>query len=71
MFTPCCGCTPTKEGTHNHPLPVEGFVKKAIARLQQLKLDDISELFSLRLNNTLRLYGIRDERIMMGIKHKL
>ena len=28
------------KGTNNHPLPVEGFVKKAIARLQQLKLDD-------------------------------
>lgn len=56
-------------GTNSHPLPIEGFVKDAIKRLQELKLDDISELFSLRLNNTLRLYGIKDGRVLRFIWH--
>ena len=58
-----------KSGTNSHPLPIEGFAKDAIKRLQDLKLDDISELFSLRLNNTLRLYGIKDGRVLRFIWH--
>jgi hypothetical protein len=56
-------------GTNSHPLSIEGFAKNAIKRLQELKLDDISELFSLRLNNTLRLYGIKDGRVLRFIWH--
>jgi hypothetical protein len=56
-------------GTNNHPLPIEGFNKDALKRLEQLKLDDADELFSLRLNNTLRLYGIRDGRVLRFIWH--
>ena len=56
-------------GTNSHPLPIDGFNKNAIKRLQELKLDDIDELFSLRLNNTLRLYGIKDGRVLRFIWH--
>jgi hypothetical protein len=56
-------------GTNNHSLPIDGFTKEAQKRLQQLKLDDVDELFSLRLNNTLRLYGVRDGRVLRFIWH--
>jgi hypothetical protein len=56
-------------GTNSHPLPIQGFVKGAVKRLEELKLDDVSELFSLRLNNTLRLYGIKDGRVLRFIWH--
>lgn len=54
-------------GTNSHSLPIDGFSKEAKKRLEQLKLDDNDELFSLRLNNTLRLYGIRDGRVLRFI----
>lgn len=56
-------------GTNSHSLPVDGFIKEAQKRLEQLKLDDNDELFSLRLNNTLRLYGIRDGRVLRFVWH--
>jgi hypothetical protein len=56
-------------GTNNHVLSIDRFAKNALKRLQDLKLDDIDELFSLRLNNTLRLYGIRDGRVLRLIWH--
>jgi len=56
-------------GTNSHSLSIDGFNKDAIKRLQDLKLDDIDELFSLRLNSTLRLYGIRDGRVLRFIWH--
>ncbi len=56
-------------GTNNHPLAIGGFTKEAQKRLQQLKLDDHDTLFSLRLNGTLRLCGIRDGRVLRFIWH--
>ena len=56
-------------GTNSHPLPIGGFSNTALKRLQDLKLDDVDKLFSLRLNNTLRLYGIRDGRVLRFIWH--
>ena len=41
-------------GTNRHLLTIDDFSKEAKKRLKQLKLDDNDELFSLRLNNTLR-----------------
>lgn len=54
-------------GTNHHPLPVSSFTKKARDRLQELKLDDYPDLFSLRLQNTVRLYGIKDGRVLKFI----
>lgn len=51
-------------GTNNHFLPVDGFTKEAKNRLYELKLDDVDELFSLRLGNTVRIYGIRNDRVL-------
>ena len=56
-------------GTNSHPLSIDDFSKEAQKRLEQLKLDDNDELFSLRLNNTLRLYGIRDGRVLRFVWH--
>lgn len=51
-------------GTNHHNLALEGFTRDAKKRLIELKLDDISELFSLRLSNTIRIYGIKDGRVL-------
>ena len=56
-------------GTNSHPLAVGEFSSAALKRLQELKLDDVDELFSLRLNGSLRLYGIRDGRVLRFIWH--
>ncbi len=56
-------------GTNSHPVPMSGFITHAQKRLRELKLDGYEELFSLRLNSTLRLYGIRDGRVLRFIWH--
>ena len=57
-------------GTNSHPLSIDEFVKEAKKRLEELKIsDDYEELFSLRLENKLRLYGIRDGRVLRFIWH--
>jgi hypothetical protein len=56
-------------GTNHHSLLVEKFNKEAQQRLVELKLDDQDELFSLRLNNTVRLYGIKQGRVLRFIWH--
>lgn len=56
-------------GTNHHSLPVAEFAKTARDRLQELKLDDYSDLFSVRLNNTIRIYGIREGKALKLIWH--
>ncbi len=56
-------------GTNHHPIPIANFTKSARNRLEVLKLDDVDELFSLRLTNTIRLYGIKDGRVLRLIWH--
>lgn len=51
-------------GTNHHPLPVDGLTKEAQDRLVELGHDDIDEVFSFRITNTLRLYGIREDRTL-------
>lgn len=51
-------------GTNSHYLPVEGFCKDAQSRLAELGHEEIEQVFSLRLTNTLRLYGIREGRTL-------
>ncbi|MDP9932536.1 hypothetical protein J2X92_004791 [Variovorax paradoxus] len=58
-----------KEGNNNHFVPVAKMPKEAQDRLIELRLDDIDDLFSLRLQNALRLYGIRDGRVLRLIWH--
>lgn len=58
-----------KHGSNSHPLSIEELCKSAQQRLIELKLDDYDSIFSLRINNTLRLYGIRDGRVLKLVWH--
>ena len=51
-------------GNNHHPVPVFQCSKLAQDRLEYLHIDDIDELFSLRLSNVVRVYGIRDGRTL-------
>jgi hypothetical protein len=52
-----------KEGNNNHPIPANELTPAAIKRLADLKIEDIDYVFSLRCMGTVRLYGIRDQRV--------
>lgn len=54
-------------GTNHHQCPLDGFSSAAQRRLRDLGLDDIDGLFSLRLTQTLRLYGVKDGRVIRFI----
>lgn len=43
----------------SHPIPVERLIAAARRRLEELKLDDLDEVFSLRLSGPKRVFGIR------------
>ena len=51
-------------GTNHHPVSVSALTKQAKNRLREIKQDDVAELFSLRLDGTTRIYGIRDRRVL-------
>jgi hypothetical protein len=51
-------------GNNNHPVAVEKLTKQAKDRLREINQDDVAELFSLRLDGTKRIYGIRDRRVL-------
>lgn len=53
-----------KGGTNHHTVQVVELTKPARDRLRELKLDEHSELFSLRANNRTRIYGIRNNKII-------
>lgn len=51
-------------GTNHHSLKISELNADARKRVEQLHLEQYDKVFSLRMTNTLRLYGIRDGRIM-------
>ena len=51
-------------GSNSHFVRVEKLTRQAKDRLVALGQDDVSELFSLRLSATTRIYGIRDRRAL-------
>jgi hypothetical protein len=51
-------------GTNSHPVDVARLSRRAKARLAEIQQEDVSELFSLRLTATTRIYGIRDRRAL-------
>src|ERR1035438_1741848 len=53
-----------RRGTNHHALRTADFSVNARHRLTELRLDEFDSLFSLRINNTLRLYGVRDGRVL-------
>lgn len=44
----------------NHAVEVSKLIPEARKRLQDLKLDDVDELFRFRLSGEMRVWGIRD-----------
>lgn len=50
-------------GTNHHTLDIGDLCRDAQNRLVDLRLDEYDGVFSLRLGNCLRLYGIRDDRV--------
>jgi hypothetical protein len=53
-----------RRGTNHHSIRINDLSKAARDRIIELRLDQYDKVFSLRLTNTLRIYGIRDERVM-------
>ena len=53
-----------KNGNNSHFIEVKDLAKEAQKRLEDLKMDDISSLFSLRLEGTVRIFGIREGRVL-------
>ena len=51
-------------GNNSHFVQVGKLTRQAKARLAEIGQDDVSELFSLRLTGTTRIYGIRDRRAL-------
>ena len=51
-------------GNNSHFVSVENLTRQAKDRLIEVRQDDVSELFSLRLTATKRIYGIRDRRAL-------
>lgn len=52
------------KGTNSHPVKCKNLSRNAQKRLKKIGLNDVSELFSLRLSGTVRIYGIRDGRAL-------
>lgn len=45
--------------TKHHSIMISALTPKAQRRLKELKMEDVDEVFSLRLNNKIRIIGIR------------
>ena len=52
------------KGNNSHFVEVRKLTKQAKNRLKEIEQEDISQLFSLRLSGTKRIYGIRDRRAL-------
>ena len=52
------------KGNNSHFVEVRNLTKDAKDRLKEKGQNDVSELFSLRLSSTVRIYGIRDRRAL-------
>ena len=53
-----------RRGNNHHSVEVEKCTKQAKERLVEIGHEDISTLFSLRLEGQVRIYGIRDGRAL-------
>lgn len=49
--------------THSHFVGVDGCSKEAQDRLKELRLDDLDQLYSLRVTGKFRVFGIREEHV--------
>jgi len=53
-----------KNKKNNHSISKENLIPSMQKRLIELEQDDIDELFSLRLDGTKRVFGVRDRRVL-------
>ena len=53
-----------KRGTNSHYVEVRLLTSQAKRRLAEIVQEDVSQLFSLRLSGTERIYGIREGRVL-------
>lgn len=51
-------------GTNSHPIPISNLTKEAQERLAELRLDDMDDIFSLRVTSKTRIFGRRSERVL-------
>ena len=51
-------------GNNSHLVSVGNLTRQAKDRLTEIRQDDVSDLFALRLTATTRIYGIRDRRAL-------
>ena len=51
----------------NHYIPISDLIPEAQKRLEELKQNDIDEIFRFRFNGTQRLWGIREGRVFKCI----
>ena len=56
-----------KSGNKHHNVPVEACSQAAQKRLVELKADDLDQIFTLRLGNKHRLWGVKDGRVLRFI----
>jgi hypothetical protein len=47
----------------SHFIPINGIIKEARQRLEQLKIDDAEALFSLRVSGKERIWGLRSNDV--------
>ena len=52
-------------GTSHHKVKTSAICKDAINRLEELRLDDIEELLSLRLTGIQRIWGILEHNVVI------
>jgi len=69
--------TSSKKASHrkHHPIPVEALCTEAQRRLQDLRLDDVDEMFRFRLGNLPRLWGVLQDGVFHAVwwdpRHKV
>lgn len=51
-------------GRESHLVPTKSLCKKAIERLAELNLDELEELFSLRLSGRERVWGVLEHNVL-------
>ena len=54
-------------GTNSHHVPISDIVNEAKKRLAQLYLDDLDDIYSLRISNKERIYGIVQDTVLFMI----
>lgn len=54
-------------GTNSHSIPCDRIIKKAQDRLSEMNMDDLDEIFSLRLEGKIRIFGKRIGRVLQII----